>query len=99
MGHRGRIVVITWLLVVWVGCGESERSADEQAFMKEANPIVRDICELRFEQSCRTFDDTAEECRIEMLAAVGGSGAVQPERPSMRGDAVRLARLPSRAPM
>jgi hypothetical protein len=71
MGHGGRITGITWLLIALVGCGESEQADGGQAFLEEANPIVRDICELRFEQDCRRFSDTVEECRIDMLTTVG----------------------------
>ncbi len=71
MGHGGRITGITWLLIVLVGCGESGQADGGQAFLEEANPIVSDICDLRFELACDRFNDTVQECRIEMLAAVG----------------------------
>jgi len=39
--------------------------------LEEANPIVRDICDLRFEQDCSRFNETVEECRIERLTTIG----------------------------
>lgn len=71
MGHGGRITGIGWLLIVLVGCGGSEQAEGGEAFLEEANPIVSDICDLRFEQDCSRFDDTVEECRIEMLTTIG----------------------------
>ena len=80
MGHGVRISrIATWLPVAFVGCGglllvgcgESEQAARGQPFMEDANPIVSDICNLRFEQECMRFGDTVEECRVEMLTTVG----------------------------
>ena len=80
MGHGVRISrIATWLPVAFVGCGglllvgcgESEQAARGQPFMEDANPIVSDICNLRFEQECMRFSDTVEECRVEMLTTVG----------------------------
>jgi hypothetical protein len=71
MGHRGRITGIAWLLIVLVGCGGSEQAGGGEAFLEEANPIVSEICDTRFEEGCSRFDDTVEECRIEMLTTVG----------------------------
>jgi hypothetical protein len=82
MGHGERITGIIWLLIVLLGCGESGQADDGQAFLEEANPIVNDICNLRFTLGCDTFNDTVEECRIEILAAVGAQARFNDNDPA-----------------
>ncbi|MGB5348995.1 MAG: hypothetical protein WBN10_05305 [Polyangiales bacterium] len=80
MGHGARISrIAAWVSIAFVGCGglllvgcgESAQADRENPFIEDANPIVRDICNLRFEQECMRFSETVEQCRLEMLTTVG----------------------------
>lgn len=80
MGHGARISrIAAWAPIAFVGCGglllvgcgESAQADRENPFMEDANPIVSDICNLRFEQECMRFSETVEQCRLEMLTTVG----------------------------
>ncbi|NND29199.1 MAG: hypothetical protein HKN97_11470 [Myxococcales bacterium] len=80
MGHGARISrIAAWVPIAFVGCGgllvfgcgESEQADRGQPFMEGANPIVSDICDLRFEQECMRFSETVEQCRLERLTTVG----------------------------
>ena len=72
--HKRRNLVPVLMLACFalVGCGDDQQPLTDGPFIDAMDPIVSDICDLKQVLECDRFNDTVEDCRIEMLTTLDG---------------------------